>query len=213
MAQRVKPYLFTELTALNAMYRPKLERLIPEYIKRKNGLIPVEYSIPQIGEVLDETYGLLVYQEQIILLAELIANMDAAQAESFRLSIFQKDAEERDYFHTHFLKGGENNVHPQQKLEETFEYLWQNGCRTFCKAHIVSTTLTACNLTYVIVQKSTSYYPHSHCHLQTFSYLCSDQTNYTMAQTGQCPYCGSEDVEHYSNGTCECMECGENWRE
>ena len=146
--KELKPYSFTELTALNAMYRPESERLIPEYIKRKNGLIPMEYSIPQIGEVLDETYGLLVYQEQIILLAELIANMDAAQAESFRLAIFKRDVEERDYFHTLFLKGGVNNGHPQRKLEETFEYLWQHGRRTFSKAHTVSTTLTAYHLTY-----------------------------------------------------------------
>ena len=156
--KNIKPDNFLELAAINAMYRPGIVGQLPEYTKRKLAKKPIEYVIPEMAEVLDETYGLLIYQEQIIQLAKIIGNLSAKNADAMRLAINRRDGSEmQERFLPLFIEGGRGNGYSQKLLEQMFNSWWEYGAYTFLKSHTLCKTLICYQMAYLKVHYPEAY--------------------------------------------------------
>ncbi len=114
----LKPDKFDDLIAMNALYRPGPLQYIPNFINRKNGNEKIEYDLPEMEEHLAETYGITVYQEQVMLLSQKLANFTKGEADVLRKAMGKKQREVLDKMKPKFLEGGEANNHPKKVLEK-----------------------------------------------------------------------------------------------
>lgn len=105
----LKPNRFEDLIAMNALYRPGPMRYIPDYIKRKHGLEKIEFDIPEVQEILEETYGITVYQEQVMLLSQKLAGFTKGQADSLRKGMGKKKKEILDELNPKFYEGAQSH--------------------------------------------------------------------------------------------------------
>lgn len=119
--RELKPNRFEDLIAMNALYRPGPMDYIPDFIHRKYGLKQIEYDLPEMKEVLEDTYGITVYQEQVMLLSQKIANFSRGDADSMRKAMGKKKKEEMDKLKKQFLEGGQSNGHPADILEKVWK--------------------------------------------------------------------------------------------
>ncbi len=101
----LKPTKFEDLIAMNALYRPGPMDYLPSFIKRKNGQEPIEYGLPMMKEYLEETYGITVYQEQVMLLSRKLGAFTGGQADSLRKAMGKKDKKIMDELYTKFVEG------------------------------------------------------------------------------------------------------------
>lgn len=141
--KQLRPQKFDELIALNVLYRPGPLEYIPEYIKRKNVCEPVTYSIPQMGKYLDETYGVLVYQEQLRLLSQLLANFTPMESDTLRKVMSKKQTEKLAVLKSKFMDGGRLNGYDPKVLDEIWSDWEELAPYTFNKSHAVCYTLIA----------------------------------------------------------------------
>ena len=88
--RELKPTVFADLIAMNALYRPGPLEYIPSFIKRKHGIEPIEYDLPDMKEYLEETYGITVYQEQVMLLSQKLAGFTKGEADVLRKAMGKK---------------------------------------------------------------------------------------------------------------------------
>jgi DNA polymerase-3 subunit alpha len=116
----LKPNRFEDLIAMNALYRPGPMEYIPNFINRKNGREKIEYPLPEMEEILKETYGITVYQEQVMLLSQKLAGFSRGEADGLRKSIGKKKKEEMDPLKANFLAGIKRN----ELDEETANKIW-----------------------------------------------------------------------------------------
>lgn len=144
--KELKPDQFADLIAMNALYRPGPMAYIPQYVDRKHGRESVEYDLPEMEEYLKETYGITVYQEQVMLLAQKLANFSKGDADVLRKAMGKKDRKTLDKMKGNFIDGAKANRHPKEKLEkiwtdwEAFAQYAFNKSHSTCYAYVAYQT-------------------------------------------------------------------------
>ena len=118
--KELKPDQFADLIAMNALYRPGPMAYIPRYVDRKHGLEEVSYDIPEMQEYLEETYGITVYQEQVMLLAQKIGGFSKGDADVLRKAMGKKDRKTLDKMKGKFIEGASSKGHPAKVLEKVW---------------------------------------------------------------------------------------------
>ncbi len=132
---RMQPNRFEDLIALVALYRPGPMQWIDDFIKRKKGDTRVTYMMPQLKEILDETYGIILYQEQVMLIANKIANFSMGQADLLRKAMGKKNAEEMEKQKEVFIRGAVDNGITEKKAKRLFEMMEPFAQYGFNKSH------------------------------------------------------------------------------
>jgi len=131
----LKPSVFDDLIAMNALYRPGPMEYIPSFIKRKHGDQDIVYDLPIMEESLKETYGITVYQEQVMLLSQKLANFSKGDADVLRKAMGKKIFALLEKLKPQFLDGGETNGHPREVLEKIWKDWEAFASYAFNKSH------------------------------------------------------------------------------
>lgn len=131
----LKPTVFDDLIAMNALYRPGPMEYIPSFIKRKHGDEEIVYDLPAMEEYLKETYGITVYQEQVMLLSQKLANFSKGDADVLRKAMGKKILAVLEKMKPKFLEGGEKNGHPKEVLEKIWKDWEAFASYAFNKSH------------------------------------------------------------------------------
>ena len=144
--KELKPDQFADLIAMNALYRPGPMAYIPQYVDRKHGREEVSYDVPEMEEYLKETYGITVYQEQVMLLAQKLADFSKGDADVLRKAMGKKDRKTLDKMKGRFIDGASAKGHPKEKLEkiwtdwEAFAQYAFNKSHSTCYAYVAYQT-------------------------------------------------------------------------
>ena len=144
--KELKPDQFADLIAMNALYRPGPMAYIPQYVDRKHGREEVTYDLPEMEEYLKETYGITVYQEQVMLLAQKLANFSKGDADVLRKAMGKKDRKTLDKMKSRFIEGATSNGHRKDILEkvwtdwEAFAQYAFNKSHSTCYAYVAYQT-------------------------------------------------------------------------
>ncbi|MBQ9587272.1 MAG: DNA polymerase III subunit alpha [Bacteroidales bacterium] len=133
--RELQPHVFEDLIAMNALYRPGPMDYIPDFIDRKLGRKPVEYDIPCMEKYLKDTYGITVYQEQVMLLSRQLANFTRGQSDTLRKAMGKKQIDKMIKLEKLFYEGGEKNGHPHDKLHKIWEDWTKFASYAFNKSH------------------------------------------------------------------------------
>ena len=133
--RELKPTVFEDLIAMNALYRPGPMDYIPDFIDRKHGRKPIEYDIPVMEKYLKDTYGITVYQEQVMLLSRLLADFTRGEADTLRKAMGKKILSKLMELKPKFLKGGAANGHDKKVLEKIWEDWVKFASYAFNKSH------------------------------------------------------------------------------
>ncbi len=131
----LKPTEFADLIAMNALYRPGPMEYIPLFIMRKHGVEAIEYDLPEMEEILKETYGVTVYQEQVMLLSQKIANFTKGEADMLRKAMGKKIFSLLEKLKPKFIEGGKANKHPEEILEKIWKDWEAFAAYAFNKSH------------------------------------------------------------------------------
>ncbi|HZH96319.1 MAG TPA: DNA polymerase III subunit alpha, partial [Flavisolibacter sp.] len=145
----LKPDQFADLIAMNALYRPGPMAYIPQYVDRKHGREIVKYDLPIMEEYLKETYGITVYQEQVMLLAQKIANFSKGDADVLRKAMGKKDRKTLDKMKGQFISGATANGHPKKELEKIWTDWEAFAQYAFNKSHSTCYALVAFQTAYL----------------------------------------------------------------
>ena len=129
------PTCFEDLIAMNALYRPGPMDYIPQFINRKQGREPIEYDIPCMEQYLKETYGITVYQEQVMLLSRQLAGFTRGQSDTLRKAMGKKQIDKMNELETLFYEGGEKNGHDKKVLNKIWEDWKKFASYAFNKSH------------------------------------------------------------------------------
>ncbi|MFZ6017461.1 MAG: DNA polymerase III subunit alpha [Nitrospirota bacterium] len=137
LLRKMSPNRFEDLIALVALYRPGPigSGMIDDFIKRKKGQIPVKYELPQLKEILDETYGVILYQEQVMRIANKLANFTMGQADILRKAMGKKKPEEMEKQKEAFIKGTRANSISEKKATRLFDLMAFFAEYGFNKSH------------------------------------------------------------------------------
>jgi len=131
----LRPSVFDDLIAMNALYRPGPMEYIPDFIQRKNGMAEIKYDLPEMEEYLKETYGITVYQEQVMLLSQKLAGFTKGEADVLRKAMGKKIFAVLQKMKPKFLEGGEANGHPTDTLEKIWKDWEAFAAYAFNKSH------------------------------------------------------------------------------
>ncbi len=131
----LQPSTFEDLIAMNALYRPGPMDYIPDFVDRKHGRKPIEYDIPIMETYLKDTYGITVYQEQVMLLSRLLGNFTRGESDSLRKAMGKKLRDKLDELKPQFIKGGESNGHDPKVLEKIWGDWEKFASYAFNKSH------------------------------------------------------------------------------
>jgi DNA polymerase-3 subunit alpha len=131
----LKPDRFEDIIAIIALYRPGPMDLIPDFIKRKQGKVPIAYEVPDLEPILKETYGVIVYQEQVMAIANRIAGFSLGQADILRRAMGKKKPEGFEKLRTQFLEGAKRHKISEKKAEKLFELIQKFAGYGFNKSH------------------------------------------------------------------------------
>ena len=140
--RNLKPNRFEDLIAMNALYRPGPMEYIPNFIARKHGLEPVTYEIPDMEEYLKDTYGITVYQEQVMLLSQKLAGFTGGEADTLRKAMGKKKRDVLDKMKPKFIEGAKKNGHDPKICEkiwgdwEAFASYAFNKSHSTCYAYV-----------------------------------------------------------------------------
>ncbi|MCP9471993.1 MAG: DNA polymerase III subunit alpha [Nitrospira sp.] len=130
-----RPDRFEDIIAIIALYRPGPMDLIPDFIKRKQGKVPITYETPELEPILKETYGVIVYQEQVMAIANKVAGFSLGQADILRRAMGKKKPEEMEKLRAKFLEGAMKNKIPDKKAERLYELIQKFAGYGFNKSH------------------------------------------------------------------------------
>jgi len=133
--RELQPSVFEDLIAMNALYRPGPMDYIPDFIARKHGRSPITYDIPEMETYLKDTYGVTVYQEQVMLLSRLLANFTRGESDTLRKAMGKKLIEKMNALKTKFLAGGQANGHDPKVLEKIWADWEKFASYAFNKSH------------------------------------------------------------------------------
>jgi len=149
--RKVQPRVFLDLAALNALYRPGPMQFIDDYSERKHGRKAITYIFPDLEEILGETYGIIVYQEQVMRIAVKIAGFSMAQADTLRKAMGKKIQEMIDREGENFVRGGADKGFPKDKLRKLWEQIVPFAKYGFNKSHSVAYAHVAYQTAYLKV--------------------------------------------------------------
>ena len=147
--KNLKPTTFDDLIAMNALYRPGPLEYIPEFIDRKHGRKPIVYTLDAEEQYLKETFGIYVYQEQIMLLSQSIANFSKGEADVLRKAMGKKKKDVLDKMYPKFVEGGTANGHPEDKLGKIWKDWEAFASYAFNKSHSTCYALVAYHTAYL----------------------------------------------------------------
>ena len=133
--RELKPTVFEDLIAMNALYRPGPMGYIPQFINRKHGREPITYDIPVMEKYLKDTYGITVYQEQVMLLSRLLANFTRGESDALRKAMGKKKKAIVDAMKPKFIEGGKQNGHDPKVLEKIWGDWEAFASYAFNKSH------------------------------------------------------------------------------
>lgn len=145
----LKPDKFEDLIAMNALFRPGPMAYIPRYVSRKHGREIVSYDLPEMQEILEETYGITVYQEQVMLLSQKLAGFSKGQADILRKAMGKKDKKTLDKMKSSFLEGAIAKSHPKDKLEKIWSDWEAFAQYAFNKSHSTCYAMVAYQTAYL----------------------------------------------------------------
>ena len=132
---KLQPTRFEDLIAMNALYRPGPMDYIPDFVDRKQGRKPIEYDLPAMEEILQDTYGITVYQEQVMLLSRKLADFTRGEADTLRKAMGKKMLDLLNSLKDKFIAGGTKNGHPQEILERIWKDWVKFASYAFNKSH------------------------------------------------------------------------------
>lgn len=155
--RNLKPDKFEDLIAMNALFRPGPIKYIPNYIARKHGREEVSYDLPVMEEILRETYGITVYQEQVMLLSQKLAGFSKGKADELRKVMGKKIREKLDKMKPEFIKGGVENGHPEDKLNKIWTDWEDFASYAFNKSHSTCYAYIAYQTAYLKVHYPAEY--------------------------------------------------------
>lgn len=165
----IKPTTFGDITAINALYRPGPMAMIPEFAARKHGEEKVEFAFDELKEILGETYGIIVYQEQVMGISSIIAGYSLGEADMLRRAMGKKIKEEMDQHRLRFMKGAQEKGFDAKKAEEVFELMYKFADYGFNKSHAAAYCVVAAQTAWL-----KNYYP-----VEFFAALLSTELNNT----------------------------------
>ncbi|MFB9119969.1 DNA polymerase III subunit alpha [Bergeyella porcorum] len=147
--RELKPTVFADLIAMNALYRPGPIKYIPNFINRKHGIEEIVYDLPENEEYLAETYGITVYQEQVMLLSQKLANFTKGEADTLRKAMGKKQKDVLDKMYPKFLEGGKKNNLDEEKLNKIWKDWEAFAEYAFNKSHSTCYALIAYHTAYL----------------------------------------------------------------
>lgn len=133
--RELQPTKFEDLIAMNALYRPGPMEYIPSFIARKHGNEEIAYDIPIMERYLKDTYGITVYQEQVMLLSRLLADFTRGQSDELRKAMGKKLIEKMNHLKAKFIEGGKNNGHEENTLNKIWADWEKFASYAFNKSH------------------------------------------------------------------------------
>ena len=133
--QRLHPERFEDLIAMNALYRPGPMEYIPNFVNRKLGTEVIEYDLPEMEEYLKDTYGITVYQEQVMLLSQKLAGFTKGEADKLRKAMGKKQIDILNELKDKFMTGGMANGHPEKTLDKIWKDWEKFAQYAFNKSH------------------------------------------------------------------------------
>lgn len=148
---KLEPDRFDDLIALVALYRPGPlgSGMVEDFIKRKKGLVPVKYDLPELKDILDETYGVILYQEQVMRISNRIAGFTLGQADILRRAISKKDPFLMEELKARFIDGAIKNGYSEDIAKRLFELIEYFGNYGFNKSHSAAYALVAYQTAYL----------------------------------------------------------------
>ncbi len=133
--RELQPTVFEDLIAMNALYRPGPMQYIPEFINRKKGISPITYDLPCMEKFLKDTYGITVYQEQVMLLSREIADFTRGESDNLRKAMGKKLIDKLNHMYPKFLEGGKKHGYAPNILEKIWEDWRAFASYAFNKSH------------------------------------------------------------------------------
>jgi len=148
---RLKPETFKEIIALVALYRPGPIKsgMVEEFIKRRHDKTHIRYEISELKEILEDTYGVIVYQEQVMRIASSLANFSLEDADILRRAMSKKDPKEMEMQKEKFIQGAKKNRIPLAKAEKIFDHMSKFAEYGFNKSHSAAYALIAYQTAYL----------------------------------------------------------------
>ncbi len=147
----LKPDVFEDIVAMNALYRPGPMEYIPNFTSRKNGLEAISYDLPEMEEILSETYGITVYQEQVMQLSRKLGGFTRGEADKLRKAMGKKIRAQLDELKPKFMEGAEKNGHPRPTLEKIWTDWEKFAEYAFNKSHAACYSVVAFQTAYLKV--------------------------------------------------------------
>ena len=141
--RRLKPTQFEDLIALNALYRPGPMSMIPDFIERRHGKVDVKYPHPMLEEILKETCGVIVYQEQVMQIGSKMGGFSLGQSDILRKAMGKKQKEVMDAYRPKFVDGAKDKGVPQKIAEQVFALMEKFAEYGFNKSHATAYALLA----------------------------------------------------------------------
>ncbi len=191
--KELKPSTFSDIAAMVALYRPGPMEQIPRFIKAKYGLEPIHYPHPALSDILEETYGVIVYQEQVLFIVRTFAGYSLGQADIFRKAMGKKIPEVMKKERRNFINGAKKNGFSAEVADEVFNLIEPFAGYAFNKAHAVSYALIAYRTAYLKANYPVEY-------LTSLMIACADQSEKIATAVTDCRRLGIEvlppDVNH-----------------
>ncbi len=147
--QRLKPTHFEDIVVVNALYRPGPMENIPVYIKRKHGTEAITYPHPDLKPILEKTYGVIVYQEQIMQIASVMAGFSLGEADLLRRAVSKKKREILNREREHFIQGSEKKGYEKETAGAIYDLIVRFADYGFNRSHAVAYSVIAYQLAYL----------------------------------------------------------------
>jgi len=183
--KELRPSTFSDIAAMVALYRPGPMEQIPRFIKAKHGEEPIHYPHPALASILEETYGVIVYQEQVLFIVRAFAGYSLGQADVFRKAMGKKIAEVMKKEKRNFINGARKNDFSAEVAEEVFKLIEPFAGYAFNKAHATSYALIAYRTAFLKANYPVEY-------LTALMIACADHTEKIATATAECRRLGIE---------------------
>lgn len=156
--KQLKPERFEDIVAVNALYRPGPMQQINHFIARKHGKEPIDYIVPQLQPILENTYGIIVYQEQVMQILVKMGQFTFGQADVLRRAMSKKQSAVMDEWRATFIEGATNQGYTVQQAEQVYDYIYQFSNYGFNRAHAVVYSTLAYQLAYIKAHYPAAFY-------------------------------------------------------
>ncbi|MBT1702384.1 DNA polymerase III subunit alpha [Chryseosolibacter indicus] len=186
--RQLKPDKFEDLIAMNALYRPGPMEYIPAFVNRKHGREPITYDLPEMAEFLSETYGITVYQEQVMLLSQKLAGFSKGDADVLRKAMGKKQKAVLDKMKDKFIEGCKKNGHKQEICEKVWTDWEAFAQYAFNKSHSTCYSLVAYHTAYLKANYPAEYMAavltHSQNNLENVTFFIEECRNLAIKVLG-----------------------------